>query len=92
MAEVTIQVDGRVVRCESGRKLFDVLMDATCVIQTVCGGKGVCTLCHVLIEDGAPEPSPREQKTISASDLARGVRLACRVVVNGPMRVISRSL
>jgi adenylate cyclase len=88
--QLTIEIDGKPVSCTRGRRLFDILIDATCVIGTACGGKGVCTLCRVVIEAGAPPACPKQLKVLTAEEIARGVRLACRIVVDQPMRVISR--
>ncbi|MBC7794381.1 MAG: 2Fe-2S iron-sulfur cluster binding domain-containing protein [Clostridia bacterium] len=90
MDQLTIEIDGRRVTCERGRTLFNILIDASCVIETACGGRGVCTMCRVTLTAERPPPlTPEEVTVLSAEDIARGVRLACRVVVEGPMRVVS---
>jgi ferredoxin len=85
---VTIEVDGQAVVCTRGVSLFNAIVNAGRVIGTACGGRGICHLCRVnVIEGEVPEPTGIERRALGNVLLARGVRLACRIPVEGPMRV-----
>lgn len=52
-----------------------------------CGGKGICGKCRVHA-DGALSPlSGEEQRHLTASEIAAGIRLSCCAVVEGDCRV-----
>ncbi|MFF4361469.1 2Fe-2S iron-sulfur cluster-binding protein [Streptomyces sp. NPDC001604] len=64
---------------------------------TVCGGKGTCRTCFVQVEEGVENCSPvgsLEREGIEA--LRRPVdgltRLACRLLVEGPVTVTKRGV
>jgi len=66
---------------------------------TVCGGRGECTACHVVIEEGAANavPPDRIEDLVLAPVLARRdprltIRLACQLKVRGPVRVHKKAV
>jgi uncharacterized 2Fe-2S/4Fe-4S cluster protein (DUF4445 family) len=50
-------------------------------VRNDCGGKGVCGKCAVIVKN-AGLPDRVEQRHFSADDLARGTRLACRLIID----------
>lgn len=47
-------------------------------IDQPCGGKGLCGKCKVIVEDVVPEPTEREKRILSETELSSGIRLACQ--------------
>lgn len=48
----------------------------------LCGGRGRCTTCRVIIEEGAEflhPPSPEEAKSLASVDAGPNIRLACQI-------------
>ena len=59
-------------------------------IESLCGGRGVCGKCKVVIEDGMDNLSSltdAEKSKLSGEELSRGYRLACRSLVYGDVAV-----
>lgn len=84
---VRITVNGeRVLDSDLGGKLLDALKHGGVHLPTSCGGAGTCGLCRVTVT-GAGDVLPVERATLSESDIANGVRLACQVVVRDDLAV-----
>ncbi len=48
-------------------------------IKSVCGGKGTCGKCRIVLLGGnAPPLSGQEKKALSSGEIKKGVRLACQ--------------
>jgi len=57
------------------------------LIETPCGGKGVCGKCRMLVEGSLSEITSREREHVTPSEIAQGVRLACQVRLLGDASV-----
>ncbi|MDR1044808.1 MAG: ASKHA domain-containing protein [Candidatus Adiutrix sp.] len=66
------------VECRPGQTILEALNTAGVVVESPCGGNGVCGKCLVRITRG-PDPAPAgdEIKLIDPARLAEGYRLAC---------------
>lgn len=53
-----------------------------------CAGNGRCGKCRVVASGALSALSPEEKKLLTSEDIAAGVRLACRTVVEGDAEVI----
>ena len=86
---VTLWIDGQPVQGIAGRSLLNAIINAGLLVQTACGGMGVCHLCRVWIDAPPPAapPTPVEVRAIAAAYLAEGVRLSCQVPVIAGLRV-----
>lgn len=85
---VTISVNGRrELTGITGQKLLAALQGAEIPIPSPCGGKGICGLCKVKVPEGGGPTLPTELGTLGAHAVAEGLRLACQVVLRGPLRV-----
>jgi Na+-transporting NADH:ubiquinone oxidoreductase subunit F len=85
---VTITVNGhREVPGTTGQKLLSALKAAELPIPSGCAGAGTCGLCKVKVPEGGGPVLPTERGTLGAQAVAQGLRLACQVVVRGPLRV-----
>lgn len=85
---MTVWIDGHALPGVEGRSLLNALLNAGRVVQTACGGMGVCHLCRVWI-DAPPEvapPTAMELRAILPEHLAEGVRLSCQVPVVAGLR------
>ncbi|MFK7836243.1 MAG: adenylate/guanylate cyclase domain-containing protein [Sulfitobacter sp.] len=57
---------------------------------SLCGGRGRCTTCRVVIEEGADllyPPSPAEAKSLAAVGAGPNTRLACQIKPHDPTTV-----
>jgi adenylate cyclase len=73
---------GRQVRAEAGATLLEMSRAAGVPHASVCGGRGRCTTCRVLIIDGGdrlPAPNPTESAALQRIAAPPGVRLACQI-------------
>ncbi len=69
----------------SGTTIIQAALDAGVHINASCGGEGVCGKCRVIIEAGEPAGGITEK--LSAEDIRKGYRLACRAEVTGDLVV-----
>ncbi|TLM77495.1 MAG: DUF4445 domain-containing protein [Actinobacteria bacterium] len=86
-ATVTFHPQGAVVSAAVGSTVAEVARVAGVRVEVPCGGTGVCGGCAVVAEGDVSEPTADERRALSAADLARGVRLACRARVLGAVTV-----
>jgi len=59
-------------------------------IESLCGGRGICGKCKVVIEEGAENLSKltnAEKSKLSDKEISRGYRLACCSLANGDLTV-----
>ncbi len=75
------------VDLEPGESVFEGAKRSGVAIPTECGGKGTCGLCRVQCAHPAPNPGPVERRLLDRSELARGIRLACRTRPTGELTV-----
>ncbi len=82
--EIRFLPQNKTVDAVVGSCLMQVAREAYIDIESSCSGKGTCGKCVVQHVDGAAEePHHDEIRHISAENLARGMRLACRSKVTG---------
>lgn len=67
--------------------LAELLRDAGVAIAAPCGGHGRCGKCRVVAHGALSEPTVQEKKTLTAEELADGVRLACCAMAQGEVRI-----
>lgn len=72
----------RTVSVPIGGSLLDAMRQAEIPIEIICGGKGLCRKCrvilsqgscHTIVQPGGASPTPEEEE--------QGIRFACQVVV-----------
>ncbi|MFX1394350.1 MAG: ASKHA domain-containing protein, partial [Promethearchaeota archaeon] len=53
-------------------------------IRSLCGGKGSCGKCKILVQKGYNyfDPTEKEKKLLSPEELEKGWRLSCQTVIN----------
>lgn len=73
---------GPKITVPKGSTLLEMSRSAGVPHAALCGGRGRCTTCRVMIEIGAehlPEPSEAEVRALAAVKAAPGARLACQL-------------
>lgn len=83
-------VNGPTVRAARGPTLLETSRMAGVVHTALCGGRGRCTTCRVIVEDGLddlPPPSAAERRALHAVGAPPNARLACQVRPQGPTTV-----
>lgn len=82
--------NGRTVRGASGATLLEISRAAGVPHASVCGGRGRCTTCRVLVLEGENElspPTPKEASALERIGAPPGTRLACQARPAGPVTV-----
>ena len=79
--------DMRKLSVPTDLKLLWGLAGADIHLPAACGGRGTCGQCRVTVREGGGKALAIEAARIARRDLARGVRLACQVPVQGNLRI-----
>ena len=94
MANITFVNENREAIAADGANLREKALENGIDIYTLrgkmmnCGGYGQCATCIVEIQEGMENLSPRTDfETRKLKKKPETYRLACQVVVNGPVRV-----
>ena len=82
-----ITYDGQPIEARAGDVLGQVLRDAGIALQMPCGGAGKCGKCKVYVSGQVPPITDEERTLLTAGEIERGVRLACRVKLLGEAQV-----
>ena len=85
-----IAYPGRTVRAAPGATLLEISRAAGVPHASVCGGRGRCTTCRVLVvegEDKLAPPNQVEQAALSRIHAPPGVRLACQIRPDHALKV-----
>lgn len=83
-------IDGPSVRAPRGQTLLETSRASGVAHTALCGGRGRCTTCRVIVEEGMadlPPPSASEQRTLAAVGAPPNARLACQMRPVGPVTV-----
>ena len=81
--EVRFEPAGKVVRVARGITAHSASMAAGVAIDAPCGGLGRCGRCIVQVQGEVSPPTVDEVELLDAAEMARGVRLGCRVRLLG---------
>ncbi len=83
-------VDGPRIRTPRGPTLLEMSRANGVPHTSLCGGRGRCTTCRVIVEEGADllhPPSAAEAASLKAVNAAPNARLACQVRPTDPLTV-----
>jgi len=84
LAKIHFMPIDRIASVPPGSSLLDALRQVEIPIEIICGGKGLCRKCRVILTEGSCQtvfqpggsrPTPEEEE--------QGVRFACQVIVTG---------
>lgn len=79
---------GRRIEVKKGSTILDAARKAGIELIAICGGSGTCGQCKVQIKtDKMDKPGLADYDFFSQEQLSEGWRLACRTVINYPMKV-----
>ncbi len=81
---------GPEVFAEKGMTLLEMSQANGIPHAALCGGKGRCTTCRVIVEDGGdhlPPPSEIEARSLAAVGASAQTRLACQMRPTEPVKV-----
>ncbi len=90
--KVTVLPQKRELNALPGVTLRFLLMQNDLELPFPCGGEGICGRCKVLFSENPPSPSVYDRKMLSEDEIARGVRLACKAVIEGDCQVVLPSI
>src|SRR3954451_4265489 len=79
---IIVYSGSRSIRGEAGATLLEMSRAARIPHASVCGGRGRCTTCRVLVLEGGdrlPSPNPTEAAALQRIAAPPGVRLACQI-------------
>ncbi|MHA1310955.1 MAG: ASKHA domain-containing protein [Candidatus Helarchaeota archaeon] len=81
--EIIFQPDGKRIKVEENTTILDASKEAGIDLVSICGGKGICGKCKVIIEKGElkQQLDDTELKFISEHEIDENYRLACRVKI-----------
>jgi|AGTN01.2.fsa_nt_gi Uncharacterized metal-binding protein len=81
---VLFQPMNRVLTVPEGTLLSDALRDAGITVETICGCKGTCRKCRVILTEGSCKVDAQiGGKRLPPEEEAKGYYLACQVRVTG---------
>jgi len=78
MPRVRFEPSGRTAEASPGETILDLAGHLSIPIESVCGGRGKCGRCRVIVRASSLPISPEDAKFLSEEELDQGVRLACR--------------
>ena len=84
-------IDGPEVSGQPGMTLLEMSRASGVSHMALCGGRGRCTTCRVVVEDGLdslPPPSPSEAASLAAVNAPPNARLACQLRPRAPVTVM----
>jgi uncharacterized 2Fe-2S/4Fe-4S cluster protein (DUF4445 family) len=82
--EVTIRPGGRKALFPEGTILLDALADMDVMVQSPCGGRGICGKCSVIAGGALNPQTEAEKRFLSGTDRKR---LACQAHIRGSVTV-----
>ncbi|MFL4470343.1 adenylate/guanylate cyclase domain-containing protein [Tateyamaria armeniaca] len=83
-------IDGPQIRAPRGQTLLETSRANGVAHTALCGGRGRCTTCRVIVEEGLedlPPPSEAERRTLAAVGAPPKARLACQMRPDAPISV-----
>lgn len=84
-------VSGPEISGQPGMTLLEMSRASGVAHLAMCGGRGRCTTCRVIVEEGAehlPPPSPEEEASLAAVNAPPNARLACQLRPVQPATVL----
>jgi len=82
--------DGKRVEINNGSSVLDAALKAKIDISSLCGGRGYCGKCQVIVVENPQHLSPMtddERKHLDLEKVDAGYRIACKAKVNGDIAI-----
>lgn len=87
MKNVSFNPTGDLVAVKTQDRILDALLAKELNVMMACGGKGMCSTCHVVVESGMDKLTPitdRERRTLQlVTGCGDKSRLACQARILG---------
>lgn len=81
MSEITIifQPEGKRIKILKEQTILEAALNAGIDLTSICGGKGTCGKCKVIIDqkDAVNDLTEKEKNLLTPEEITKGVRLAC---------------
>ena len=90
MCSIRFVPDGKRVEVEEGSTILDAAYKAKVDISSICGGRGYCGKCQVIITDEKQNATPvtlDESEQLTQEKVDAGYRIACKTRLKGDMTV-----
>lgn len=88
MPNIKVNGTDRIIECNAGSNLLEVLLANDIFVDNPCNGKGVCGKCRIRITSGNHgDVTETELKLLKEEELAQGIRLSCMVGVESDITV-----
>ena len=84
---VTFLPADRTVYVLAGTRLIEAAAEAGIILDSPCGGEGICGKCRVRLENPSIEPGRVEKVFFLPDEISQGFRLACQTEVRQAMTV-----
>ncbi len=84
MAEIIVLPHKTRIEASIRESLLNVLNKEGFGLQSICGGRGICGKCKIIVRSGNKAISPpndSEKNSLSSDELSKGYRLACRAFI-----------
>ena len=86
--KISIEPIGRRILLDGPTNGLTAILNAGIGIKSVCGGKGTCGKCRILIMDkDIKPPNSQETKILNKSETSHGVRLACQQIFDRDLKI-----
>jgi len=88
MPTVRLEPSGKLLQTpDSGEPLIELAEREGIHLDSVCGGRGTCGRCRVIVRRGRAPITENDREHLSKEELDRGMRLACQLLVQEDMVV-----
>jgi uncharacterized 2Fe-2S/4Fe-4S cluster protein (DUF4445 family) len=97
---VLFQPSGRRGQIAAGKTVLQAAQELGVVLESICGGEGICGKCKVRLEEGLfdreslhshkrhlSDFQPQESEGVSEAERAKGYRLACLATLQGDVQI-----
>jgi uncharacterized 2Fe-2S/4Fe-4S cluster protein (DUF4445 family) len=78
--------EDKTVEVKKGTDLLDAAIEADIYVDSVCGGRGKCGKCKVIVQDG--NVSSERTELLDSEEVEKGYRLACQTLADGDVEVV----
>ena len=88
--EVIFQPPGKRVKVQAGTSILEAARMADVDLTSICGGKGKCGKCKVIVEnmDAISSMTKEEKKRLTSEELSVGYRLACQSLIHDSIKIM----
>lgn len=86
--KVRFEPSGIATDVDAGQTLLEAANAAGVEMESVCGGRGTCAKCRVIVSGDVSALTDLEAKGLTEAELRAGYRLACQAVVESDVKVV----